>query len=213
MKSAIAALVLASSTVAAAHPNHCCCERVVGRHGCHRFGDHWASWMPPIIVDMGFAMRRTTFPVAPDGDVSARMIDGSTDRRIDTYGTEMRFGVDLRSISILAHLDVGFAREDGLIATGIALGWRTTRGRVVLGSELIVGARFFMMGAIYDPVSDYTEYAEIDAALLLEARIRADVWLAPWVSANVWLGAGIRERDDVSGGVTFSVTTRPFRGR
>jgi hypothetical protein len=215
MRLAMVALVLTSSTVATAHPNHCCCDQVVGRSTCHRLGDHWASWMPPIIVEMGFAMRRTTFPESPlDGDVIARAIDDSGDRRLDTFGTEMRLGVDLRSgVSILGHVDVGFASADGLISTGIALGWRTTRGRVVFGAELLGGARWFMLGGTYDEASETTTYAEVDAALLLDARVRADVWLLPWLSANVWLGRGVLEHDDLSGGVTFSVATRPFRGR
>lgn len=53
---------------------------------------------------------------------------------------------------------------------------------------------------------------DTQAALLLDARVRADVWIAPWVSANVWLGQSIVERGDVSAGVTF-VTTRSFRER
>lgn len=215
MRLALIAIALSSSTIAAAHPDRtCCCDGIVGRAGCHRFGDRWAAWLPPMITELGFVTRRTVFPPLPStGDAIARTLDGSGDRRLVTYGTEMRFGVDLSGVSILGHLDVGFASTDAVLSTGVALGWRTTRGRLVFGAELLGGARWFLIGASHDAASDTTEYEDVQAAPLLDARVRADVWIAPWVSANVWLGRSLVEREDVSGGVSFAITTRSFRGR
>lgn len=210
-------VVIVASPVATAHPDpECQCDGdVVGRTGCHRFGDAWAAWLPSIVTEMGVAWRRTGFPATSgSSDSGARPVAGAGERQVDTVGSEMRMGVDLQSgVSILGHLDVGLARLDGLISTGVVLGWRTTQGRVLFGAEVLGGVRWFLFDAVYDATSETTAYAQSEAGLLLDARVRADVLIAPWLSVNAWVGSSVLDRGDVSAGVSIAVTTRMFRGR
>ena len=45
-----------------------------------------------------------------------------------------------------------------------------------------------------------------------EARVRGELWLGPWLTAGVTVGASVLERNSWMGGVYLGVHTRAFGG-
>lgn len=211
-------LVVVTPMSALAHPP--CSEptAVVGRTACSRFGSSWATpaWMPSVFVELGVVSRRTRTVspsvVQPDGS-SARAIAGEP-APLDTFGSEMRFGIDIsQHFYAAAHFDVGIARVDGAAAVGLATGVRMTRGRLAAGAELVGGGRWYLLGQEYDSTGHPDGFSEVVGGAMLDARVRGDVWLLPWLQLGAWLGTSVLHDDDRSGGITLTLATRTFRGR
>jgi hypothetical protein len=93
-------------------------------------------------------------------------------------------------------------------ALGIA-GWRARFGRISLGFEAAGGAR----SASYDFPADAPPAQQTDVrstGAVLQTRVRAELWLTPWMTLGGELGASMLDRDEWLGGMVFGMHTRSW---
>lgn len=78
-----------------------------------------------------------------------------------------------------------------LFTTGAVVGVERGFGRISLGSELMAGVRGVTVSA--ESHRGACETIETDVAVrgVVEARVRADVWLTPWVTVGAYAGRDV----------------------
>lgn len=183
--------------------------------GCRRFGDWAIGRMPHIMIELGSAFRRMPSAVASGG---ADMDVGSVFR----LSGELRHHIYLGAEGELGG-QAAFAPADPTVMPGMwsqrhgvmygaaaIVGVRVSTGRAVLSPELAVGGR----GVIYPfNVRDSGVTHEHDlelGRLVIEPRVRGEVWLSPYVSGGLTVGANTVARGDWMAGVFLGLHTRAF---
>lgn len=85
--------------------------------------------------------------------------------------------------------------------------------RLSLAGELAGGVRMI----VFDTRSRLMEDSQIDSVLqvrpVLEARVRANYWLSPWIAVGASFGTSIVDSGDVAIGVHVLAHSRTFAGR
>jgi hypothetical protein len=92
------------------------------------------------------------------------------------------------------------------------VGVRANSTRGVIGAELAGGVRTVS----YQFDSSYHDCAQTsmieDTRGVLEARVRGELWLSPWVAVGATVGASVIERDDWVAGIYMSAHSRAYGG-
>jgi hypothetical protein len=104
-------------------------------------------------------------------------------------------------------------QERGLIVDSFGVvGVHGTTGTGGLGVELVGGMRAvsYSFHSSYHLCEQSTSVAAL--AAVAEARVRGELWLGPWLTAGVTVGASVLERNSWIGGVYLGVHTRAFGG-
>ena len=104
-------------------------------------------------------------------------------------------------------------QERGLIVDGLGMvGVHGATGFGGLGVEMAGGVRAvsYSFHSSYHGCDQSTSIRAL--AAVAEARARGELWLGPWVTAGVMVGASVLERNAWMGGVYLGVHSRAFGG-
>ncbi len=190
----------------------CPCD-VVGFSSCQPFGV-WSvgAIIPDLIIELGTEVRHLELdvPFAPAARTSG-MTTGSRRAGLLAVGATDRLGVGLPH-----HLYLAIESSvDGIVSGGTTtpdpyayvglngvLGVRHRAGRASLSAELAAGVGIVS----FDPASDATDRA----FPVVEARVRGELWLNPWLAVGADAGASVITAGSWSSGIYFAVHTRAF---
>ncbi len=188
-------------------------SRVVGYSRCWRFG--WWSSTSAMSWDAGASWLR--FDARPSDAMAA------DDRPVTALGFRGRALIGFpHQLYVVAQADLAemIGSPQLITARGgsmpspsggsvgqetLALGWRTPLGPLTVAGELAPGARL-------------TKWTAGDIALsaawsfLLQARAKADVWLAPGWSLGVAAGSDVLHLGDYSVAITLGLHVVPYDG-
>jgi hypothetical protein len=215
---AVATLVgvawIAVPAPAAAGHNHCQ-ERstTLGRRLCTRFGA-WSgiTRLPPITAEVTVGVRTLPAPPAasPAGAARATESGDASPAMMTAPGAGMRWSVGVGRglylgvgteggpIGVVASATADGLGPVGFYAMGLVHGGLRRRiGRVQLAAELAVGAAIVPVVESVEPGQDPNTAA--NARLVLEGRVRADLWLNPWITAGAFAGTAVDGRGTVGG--------------
>jgi hypothetical protein len=182
---------------------------VVGYRHCPRYGAWGASLLDPYVyVDVGMNVRhfasrsaavaaRSTSPVPLSGNESQAL---TFDERIG-YGIthSLYTAIDLE----LGNFDSSSATDSDVLFAGLAsLGMRVGLGPIALAGEMTGGAM----------ESSYPSQTSVHFEGILEARARADLWLAPWFSVGGVIGESLLDHRDWMAGVFIGFHTWGYAG-
>ena len=190
MRALIATALLLGISPSIAHAGHRCTETsdVVGHSECARFGSGWwmPSWVPALFLELG--IDRRTVPV-PDPVPRGARVQASLVSMVDTMGPELRIGSTLSHgfyLGVQADFVAASAseREVVLAGMGAVLGLRGQLGASTVGTEIVVGGRLGAVGAVKGSLDAKTA-TSLDGRVV-EARVRADHWLNPWIAAGAF---------------------------
>lgn len=183
----------------------------VGNRECNTMFGTWAApaRLPPMVLDWGMQLRSVDVPTDHGRGLAPAI---TSDFR---YGVGIAHGV---YVGLDTELGVawGAAGElPGHDRTGDALylgasgfaGWRHALGRFSLSGELAGGVR-----TVQGNTQAGAATIASDTAGLLEARLRAEVWLSPWASFGLTAGVDTLDPKEQLGGAYFSFHTRAFGG-
>lgn len=192
-----------------------CLERdgVVGRRTCPAYGMWSVDW-PAVTVTFGFSIRhlpRTSAPSAPAAIARTVTPTGINPGSSDTsYVVSEQIAVAPNPVSFFA-FEVEFAPstdeniEPGERAFGAAThlvaGLRGGGKAIRFGAEIAGGIRL---------VDSLTEQSEQG---VLEARLRGELSITPWLGLGALLGTSLIERGDWIGGISLAVHSNAFDGQ
>ena len=201
----------------------------VGHRVCKSRYGTWATPMrvAPMYLDWGIASRTLTVPVTATAVplVPRAMGTGSHRLAASAVTTHVRFGMGiLHGIYIGTELEVGTVSSDGVRLAGgeatpgasvfvggyFVTGVRGAIGRVSLSTELAAGARSVQLQAV--DRAGTTGPAPATGQGVVEARVRAELWISPWVSGGAVLGTSLVDRNETMVGGFLSFHTRAFGG-
>jgi len=186
-------------------------SEVVGYRRCTRYGA-WGSNLldPDMFVQVGMNIRhfathapmaaaRTTTPERPQGGDDALMFDERIGYPI-THGLFMAFDFELGNF---ANPDSKRTNDRDFVLDGLlSLGVRGGLGPISLGAEL--------SGGVMQSSFPQQQGEQTDA--LVEARGRAELWLAPWFTVGGAIGASLIDRGAWMAGLYLGVHTWAYAG-
>ena len=217
----IALTVLAISTGVDARPRRGRCREtslVVGHRQCTQFGSSWSTpeWVPSLMIDVGAAAYRLSPESLP------RTIPRSTGTSTDPSAVTA-FAPTLRlSFAARAHYYFGVEASAGAIAFdsnttsggyvrgGGVVGVQSASSRLRLAAELAVGhdmvlARRRGIDGSPPPI--------LRSDIAVDGRVRAGLWVSPWISVDASFGASAMHRDEVSVCLSVGFHGRAYDGR
>lgn len=100
---------------------------------------------------------------------------------------------------------------DTLVMGGAVVGIARGYGRVALGAELMGGARGVVVEAQSARGACETTATSVAGHAVLEGRVRADVWLTPWITVGGYAGKGLVD-GQASAGLSLGGHLRAFDG-
>jgi len=104
-------------------------------------------------------------------------------------------------------------QQHGVVYGAAAVGGvRTLIGPAVLSVELAVGGRGVAHSFAASVMGQRHSYDLSSAELVVEPRVRAEVWLSPFASTGVTVGANTIELGDWMAGLYLGLHTRAFGG-
>lgn len=175
---------------------------IVGFRECTPFGS-WARRRTPVFLDLGMHGREYGVISPARGRATA-------------LASALRIGLDIGSHGYLA-----FEGELGGAATSGELAMLSTGGTFV-GGYGVIGARAggstaTLSAELAAGVRDISDgrndrMAVSTASGVLEARVRGEVWLTPWISAGATVGSSLVDRGDWMAGFYIGVHARAFGG-
>ncbi len=211
MKALVLAILLAASPARA--DERCTApylddSEVVGYRQCPHYGMCGHRLTDPyVFVDVGFDVRelaqptstaiaRTTAPIAP----------AASSQRVVTFDERIGFDLVHRLYAAfdfeLGDFDVERPSNIFVLGGTGSLGLRATLGFVALAGELT--------GGVLE--TSLSTRAATDVAGIAEARVRADVWLGPWITVGAFVGTSVLERDERLAGIYLGVHTWGYAG-
>lgn len=182
---------------------------VVGYRHCPRYGTWGASLLDPYVyVDVGMNIRhfasrgaavaaRSTSPVPLNGSDSEAL---TFDERIG-YGLShsLYTAIDLE----LGNFDSSSNADSDVLFAGLAsFGMRIGLGPVAVAGELSAGAM----------ESSYPSQSSVHFEGIVEARARADLWLAPWFSIGGMVGESLIDSRNWMAGAYIGFHTWGYAG-
>ncbi len=190
----------------------CPCE-VVGFSACNPFGV-WSisARFPDLIIELGTEVRHLELdvPFAPAAR-TAGMTSGGRRTGLLAIGATDRLGVGLPhhlyfaiETSVDGIVSGGSTTPDPYTYVGLGgvLGVRHRAGRASLSVELEGG-----VGVVsFDPATAATGLA----VPIVEARVRGELWLNPWIAVGADAGASVIDAGSWSSGLYFALHTRAF---
>ena len=149
-----------------------------------------------------------------DGDTAG----GAFDMRFTMPATEHSYaGVEL-GIGGLSRTPVQLMTDDylhilsrAMIDTAALVGVRARHGIAEIGGELAGGVR--VMSMTVSPIGageDDPSATEMSVTALVQARLRAALWVSPHVFMAAQAGVGVFDRSDVNIGLSIGLSSRPF---
>jgi len=186
-------------------------SEVVGYRRCTRYGA-WGSNLldPDMFVQVGMNIRH--FAAHAPMSAARSTMPGTTARGDDALLFDERIGYPLsRGLFMAFDFELGnFANPDSkhsndrdFVLDGlISLGARGGLGPFSLGAEIAGGVM----------QSSFPRQANEQTDGLLEARGRAELWLAPWFTVGGAIGASLIDRGDWMAGVYLGVHTWAYAG-
>ena len=201
----------------------------VGHRACKsRFG-MWATPMriAPMYLDWGMAARTLTVPPSATAVPLAAGSGLSLGRRLaaSAITTNFRFGMTVaHGIYVGTELELGGVQSDGVRVAGgaaeptnplyvggyLVTGVRGALGRFSLSTEIAAGGRSVQLQGVDKAGTQGT--APAIGQGVVEARVRAELWLSPWLSGGAVIGTSLVERDETMVGGFLSLHTRAFGG-
>lgn len=100
---------------------------------------------------------------------------------------------------------------DTLVMGGAVLGIDRGYGRVSLGAEVMGGARGVVVEAKSVRGACETTDTTVVGHAVVEGRVRADVWLTPWITAGAYAGKDVLD-GQTSAGLSLGGHLRAFDG-
>ena len=100
---------------------------------------------------------------------------------------------------------------DTLVMGGAVLGIDRGYGRVSLGAELMGGARGVVVEAESDRGACQSTDTTVVGHAVVEGRVRADVWLTPWITVGAYAGKDVLD-GQASAGLSLGGHLRAFDG-
>jgi hypothetical protein len=186
---------------------------VVGYRRCTRYGSWGANLLDPdMFVQVGMNIRhftggaplaaaRTTSPVRMPTDTGndALMFDERIGYPLST-GIYLAFDFELGNF---ANSESNKANDRDFVLDGLlSLGARGGLGPFSLGAELAGGVM----------QSSFPRQTNEETDGIIEARGRAELWLAPWFTVGGAVGASLLDRGDWMAGLYLGVHTWAYAG-
>jgi hypothetical protein len=189
-------------------------DGAVGYRRCPRYGAWGASLREPYVV-VADGINYRVFAATPSAPVAARttspvsMKPGKRNTAL-TFDERIGWGITHHfyaaldfELGNLRNVDVTQSNErdfivDGLLSAGIRAGI----GPFAVAVELSGGAM----------ESSYPRDRDVHVDGMVEARGRADIWLAPWFTLGGAVGVSLVEHGDWMAGVYASVHSWAFAG-
>lgn len=201
----------------AAEPYPDCASRdgVVGHRRCPPYGVWGAALEAPYAaVSVGITMRRLSRAPTPNRAVAARSTEpppsavvGGADtsytvlERLDiAMNSLMYVGLEFEISPTTDATPVPGARTFAAGSQAL-FGLRGGSRRLKLGAEIAAGGRMVEIA-----------FVDADDELVLEARVRGQLWLTPWVTIGGLYGTSLRDRGEWLAGIQLGVHTYSWGG-
>lgn len=199
------AVVLDEPVVVAsgAEPQPACVETtdVVGMRECKPFGT-WSRVRVPVFLDLGLQGRQYG-GIAPGRSRATAL--ASAMRLGFALGRHAYAGVEGELGGAVANGEMGASTRGTYVAGYGVLGLSAGASRATLAAELAAGVR--------DISDDSSDSMTVNTPSgVVEARVRGEVWLTPWVSAGATVGSSLIDRGDWMAGFYLGVHSRAFGG-
>jgi hypothetical protein len=186
-------------------------ERVLGHRTCPAYGE-WARDELYVAVTFGFNLRHLPADsVAPGAAARTTTSTGIDDpASSSSYMVSEQIAVAPTPASLVGfEIEIAPSTSDQIApgeheiaaAAHLVAGLHGGNTLFRLGGELAGGVRF---------VNGETDQAEQG---VLEARLRCQLWLSPWVAAGVLVGTSLLERGDWVAGISLGTHSFGFGGR
>lgn len=208
-------------------PDLCLDERVIVGHPNGPSYGGWAAPMklPHTFVDAGMTTRRFGDPLAGkmvlsrDGSNSVSGIAGAHDHaaagvfRVGFSGRHLYGGgeFEIGSLTTAPAVTGSQAGGDAMApSTAVMFGYAALAGYAAKAGPVHVGVEGVAGGRTIS--YNFGAFSADATVAVVEARVRGELWLTPWVAAGAMLGSSVIRRDDWMGGLYLSVHTRAFGG-
>lgn len=195
-------------------------DDVVGYRTCPRYAP-WGLGLehPYMFVDIGVNIRQLPRRAVPSGRIPASAAARATSSPLPTdAGTDLSLTFQERiNIAVSRVMYLGFELELGDLGLSTSsepggrqvvvggLGVAGLHGDIRLG---VVGIELLAGGRMVDTELE-TEWVS-DGEAVLEARVRADLWLGPWFTVGGSLGKSLLDGREWMAGLYLGVHTRSF---
>lgn len=128
-------------------------------------------------------------------------------------GAVAHLGADRRTTSMATSdgITAMTSSADTLVMGGAVVGIARGYGRVALGAELMGGARGVVVEAESVRGACETTDTTVVGHAVVEGRVRADVWLTPWVTVGAYAGKDVLD-GQASAGLSLGGHLRAFDG-
>ena len=194
-------------------------SNIVGYRQCTRFGSAWSTpaWVPSFTVDVGTAVYRLSPDLLPRSIPRGTSGDSNDGESVTAFGPTLRlaFAVHARYYAGV-EASVGSVAFDpngspgGYVRGGGVAGVQSLASRLGLAAELAVGhdlvlARRRAIEGVPPPL--------LRSGLAADGRVRASVWMSPWISLGGSFGVSLVHRGELSVGVSVAFHGRSYDGR
>jgi hypothetical protein len=105
-------------------------------------------------------------------------------------------------------VDLVQARVGGTFGFRVPVSYFTLRAEALVGLEIVSISH----DATRTGSGSTDRGSSVAATFLLEPRIAADIWTAPWATMSLWAGKDVFHLRDTSMGIMFSLHGRSFDG-
>jgi len=139
--------------------------------------------------------------VADTGTPMADIV--TTELRVTTAWDSLYFGGEL-TIGDLSHHTYPYG---AFVQGGGVVGFAAAVGPLDLGAEAAVDGRSTRL------TTNINKRAPADTEAVIEARVRAALWLTPWMTVTAEAGSGVLDRSEWVAAVGVGIHTRAFGGR
>lgn len=212
------AVVIAASTAEAAPRSRRCQEvsAITGYRRCSRLGSSWSTprWVPSLGVDLGSSIHRLSLvpssTTVARGSVTPRQRESTTATTASLRLSAAWYGRFYVAVEASAGSVERFDATPGGLVRGGGVAGLQFGSIVLLAAELAVGHEMILdrMHA-----SAGREPTIVRRGLAADARARASLWLTPWITGGISVGASLNHDDEASVGLFFALHGRAYDGR